>query len=571
MNKWEIAQIFYEIADLLDILGENPFKARAYRKAAHVLESTLLDIAELSAEGRLQEVPGIGDALAKKIKELVETGRLNYYEDLKKKIPPSTRQLLMIPGVGVKTARLLFRELNITSLEELKEAAREQRLQGLPGIGEKTREAILQGLKELVGERPKWLLNFAFAAADEVASFLNGIPGVVEVSAAGSLRRGREMVESLDFVVSGTDPEDVASAFTRAPFVQRVVVGEVSTAVKTKWEIQANLLAVRPEQFASALQYLTGSWAHNKCLQGIARKRGWKLDKYGVDLGKRIVTPKSEEDLYQLLEMRYIPPELREGQGEIEAALAGNLPVLVDIGDIKGDLRVHSNWSDGANTLEEIALAARQMGYSYLAITDHSRSLRVARGLDEERLRRQRLEIESINRMFDDFQLLAGIEVDILPDGSLDFDDDILEEMDVVIASIHSGFKQDRDTLTSRIIAAIRNEHVDIIGHPSGRLLGRRGSYQIDMERVLDAAAETGTALEINASPDRLDLNDHYIRLGKERGVRFSINTDAHGRHSLADMRYGVLTARRGWAEKEDIINTMPLSELRKWLQKKSR
>lgn len=571
MNKWEIAQIFYEIADLLDILGENPFKARAYRKAAHVLESTLLDIAELSAEGRLQEVPGIGDALAKKIKELVETGNLNYYEELKKKIPPSTRQLLMIPGVGAKTARLLFRELNITSLEELKEAAREQRLQGLPGIGEKTREAILQGLKELVGERPKWLLSFAFAAAGEVASFLNRIPGVVEVSVAGSLRRGKEMVEALDFVASGTGPEDVASAFTRAPFVQEVVAGKAPTAVTTKWGIQANLLAVRPEQFASALQYLTGSRAHNNCLQEIARKRGWKLDKYGIDLGERIVTPKSEEDLYQLLEMPYIPPELREGQGEIEAALAGSLPLLIETGDIKGDLHVHSNWSDGANSIEEIALAARERGYSYLAITDHSRSLRVARGLDEERLCRQRLEIESINRMFDDFQLLAGIEVDILPDGSLDFDDDILEEMDVVIASIHSGFKQDRDTLTSRIIAAIRNEHVDIIGHPSGRLLGRRGSYQIDMERVLDAAAETGTALEINASPDRLDLNDHYIRLGKERGVRFSINTDAHGRHCLADMRYGVLTARRGWAEKEDIINTMPLSELRKWLQKKSR
>lgn len=570
MNSWEIAQIFYEIADLLDILGENPFKSRAYRKAAHILENTSLDIARLAGEGRLREVPGIGEALAKKIQELVETGRLSYYEGLSKKIPRSARQLLMIPGVGAKTAQILFRGLKITSLEELEEAAREQRLRELPGIGRKTEEAILQGLKALAEGRQGWLLNFAGTVAGAIESFLKKIPGVTRAGVAGSLRRGRETVGDLDFVAAAADPSLIVSTFTRAPFIQEVMAAEEATAtVITKWGVRADLLVVGPDQFASALHHLTGSGEHNNILQGIARKRGWKLSEYGMNLGGQVVTPASEKDLYKLLGMPCIPPELREGRGEIEAALAGNLPALVEAGDIRGDLHTHTNWSDGVNDIEEIAVAARERGYGYLAITDHSQSLHVARGLTKERIRQQRLEIESINRRFDDFQLLAGIEVEILSDGSLDFDDGLLEEMDVVIASIHSGFKQDRETLTSRMIAAIHNKHVDIIGHPTGRLLGRRNSYQIDMGRVLDAAAETGTALEINASPDRLDLNDQYIRLGKERGVRFAINTDAHDRHCLEDMRYGVITARRGWAEKADIINTMPLSRLRKWLQEK--
>lgn len=569
MNNWEIAQIFDEIADLLDILGENPYKARAYRKAAHKIGNFYLDVKQLSQEGRLQEIPGIGSALEKKIEELIETGELEYLEQLRKKVPTSLRQLLLIPGIGIKTVQTLYKQLGITNLQDLEDAAREKRLRELPGIGAKTEEAILHNLTQALRRR-RLLLHHAFAFAGEIECYLkNKLPRLDRFQVAGSLRRGKETVGDLDFVAATNDNAPLVDAFKTAPFVQDVVAaGEAKVTIMTKWGIQADLLIVKPELFVSALQHLTGSKEHNIALREIARRQGFKVSEYGISYKGQGSAPATEEELYRQLGMAYIHPELREGRGEIEAAQKDELPDLLEAGDIKGDLHTHSEWSDGANTLEEMAQAAQERGYQYLAVTDHSKSLHIAQGLTEESLWQQLDEIRRFNKVFTDFHLLTGIEVEILPDGSLDFNDELLAEMDIVIASIHSGFKQDQETLTKRVVSALKNRHVDIIGHPTGRLLGRREPYDIDVGLLLDVAAETGTAMEINASPDRLDLNDHYIRQGRELGVRFAINTDAHDLHYLDDIRYGVLQARRGWAERGDIINTLSLSELYDWLNR---
>lgn len=569
MNNWEIAQVFDEIADLLDILGENPYKARAYRKAAHKIGNFYLDVKQLSQEGRLQEIPGIGSALEKKIEELIETGELEYLEQLRKKVPTSLRQLLLIPGIGVKTVQTLYKQLGITNLQDLEDAAREKRLRELPGIGAKTEEAILHNLTQALRRR-RLLLHHAFAFAGEIECYLkNKLPRLDRFQVAGSLRRGKETVGDLDFVAATNDNAPLVDAFKTAPFVQDVVAaGEAKVTIMTKWGIQADLLIVKPELFVSALQHLTGSKEHNIALREIARRQGFKVSEYGISYKGQGSAPATEEELYRQLGMAYIHPELREGRGEIEAAQKDELPDLLEAGDIKGDLHTHSEWSDGANTLEEMAQAAQERGYQYLAVTDHSKSLHIAQGLTEESLWQQLDEIRRFNKVFTDFHLLTGIEVEILPDGSLDFNDELLAEMDIVIASIHSGFKQDQETLTKRVVSALKNRHVDIIGHPTGRLLGRREPYDIDVGLLLDVAAETGTAMEINASPDRLDLNDHYIRQGRELGVRFAINTDAHDLHYLDDIRYGVLQARRGWAERGDIINTLSLSELYDWLNR---
>lgn len=569
MNNWEIAQIFDEIADLLDILGENPYKARAYRKAAHKIGNFYLDVKQLSQEGRLQEIPGIGSALEKKIEELIETGELEYLEQLRKKVPTSLRQLLLIPGIGIKTVQTLYKQLGITNLQDLEDAAREKRLRELPGIGAKTEEAILHNLTQALRRR-RLLLHHAFAFAGEIECYLkNKLPRLDRFQVAGSLRRGKETVGDLDFVAATNDNAPLVDAFKTAPFVQDVVAaGEAKVTIMTKWGIQADLLIVKPELFVSALQHLTGSKEHNIALREIARRQGFKVSEYGISYKGQGSAPATEEELYRQLGMAYIHPELREGRGEIEAAQKDELPDLLEAGDIKGDLHTHSEWSDGANTLEEMAQAAQERGYQYLAVTDHSKSLHIAQGLTEESLWQQLEEIRRLNKGFTDFHLLTGIEVEILPDGSLDFNDELLAEMDIVIASIHSGFKQDQETLTKRVVSALKNRHVDIIGHPTGRLLGRREPYDIDVGLLLDVAAETGTAMEINASPDRLDLNDHYIRQGRELGVRFAINTDAHDLHYLDDIRYGVLQARRGWAERGDIINTLSLSELYDWLNR---
>lgn len=571
MNNWEIAKLFDEIADLLDILGENPYKARAYRRAAHKLGNAYLDVEELADEGRLQEIPGIGSALEKKIEEYVKTGELKYLTQLRKKAPTSLRQLLLIPGIGVKTIQIIYQQLGITNLQDLEAAARKRLLQELPGIGVKTEQAIISGLEAHVLRRRRLLLHHAFAFAGEIESHLKDtLPGLANLQIAGSLRRGKESVGDLDFVAAADNPAPVVDAFKTVPFVNEVVAaGEVKATIMTKWGFQADLLVVQPEFFASALQHLTGSKEHNIILRGIAREQGLKISEHGIHCDGWVTAPVTEEELYRRLGMDYIPPELREGRGEIEAAQNGVLPELLNVDHIKGDLHVHSEWSDGINTLEELAQSAQERGYRYLAVTDHSRSLRIARGLTEERVREQQEEIRRLNQGFTDFRLLAGIEVEILPDGSLDFEDELLAEMDIVIASVHSGFKQDRKTITRRVLSALQNEHVDIIGHPTGRLLGRRDPYDIDVDLLLRIAAETGTALEINASPDRLDLHDEYIHQGIEIGVRFAVNTDAHDVYYLDDIQYGVLQARRGWAERSDIINALPLSELFDWLYRR--
>lgn len=573
MTNWEVAQIFIEIAELLEILGENLFKSRAYRKAARVLLNTPQDVKQLVQEGGLEEIPGIGAALSAKIKELVATGELGYYRELKENVPSGLREMLRIPGVGVKTVQALYSRLRVTSLAELEAAAREQRLRELPGIGKKTEEAILRGIESLAAREKRWLLNYASAVAGTVRSYLAGLEEVVQAEVAGSFRRGRETVGDLDFVAASEEPSRVIRKFVQASWVEDVVAeGESKATVITRWGIQADLLVLKPFLFISALQHFTGSPEHNRVLRERAHRLGRKISEYGIiDREGKPYYPETEQDFYRQIGMAYIAPELREDGGEIEAALEGTLPRLVDQEEIKGDLHVHSSWSDGVNSLAELAAAAKERGYSYLAVTDHTKSLSVANGLIEERLLRQRNEIACLNRELEGVQLLAGIELEILPDKSLDFDDRVLSEMDIVIASIHSGFKQNPETLTDRVVAALKNEHVDIIAHPTGRLLGRREPYPLDVSRILEVAAQTGTALEINASPDRLDLKDVFIKEGKKLGVRFAINSDAHNVHYLDDMRYGVVTARRGWLESEDIINTMPLPELKKWLRKKQR
>jgi DNA polymerase (family 10) len=571
MTNPEVCEIFQEIAEILEILGENPFKSRAYRNAARVLESANVNVQDLVREGRLEEVPGIGSALAAKIRELVTTGRLAYYEDLKQKAPRDVLEMLKIPGVGAKTVQV-FMHHNITSLQELEAAARDQRLRELPGIGKKTEEEILHGLAAMQERQKRWLLSVATMAVKEIGGYLAGLDKAARVEAAGSYRRGRETVGDLDFVVASDDAPAVIARFVDAPWVREVVAeGDLKATVITVWGIQADLYVVAPSLFASTWHHFTGSKEHNVALRARARQHGWKISEYGIVKEEETLTPATEEEFFQLIGLSYIPPEMREGWGEIEAAERGELPRLVETGDIRGDLHVHSRASDGANTLEELAEAAMARGYRYLAVTDHSRSLAFTNGLTEERLKEQREEIDRLNRELQNFRLLAGTEVDILSDGRLDFDDRMLSQLDVVVASVHSRFRQDQETLNRRFEAVLKNEHVDIIGHPTGRLIGRRDPYALDVGRVLELAADTGTALEINANPDRLDLNDAYVRQGIDLGVRFAIDTDAHHVNSLDDMRYGMLTARRGWAQRQDVINTLPLDELEKWLQRHGR
>ncbi|MEA3459506.1 MAG: DNA polymerase/3'-5' exonuclease PolX, partial [Chloroflexota bacterium] len=521
------------------------------------------DINELWREGRLREIPGVGESLAGKLDELLSTGRLGYYERLREEIPPGVVRMLSIPTVGPKTAKLLWESLGLMGIAGVERAAREGKLRGLPGLGAKSEANILDGIRALHRRTERIPLGTAWPVAQEILEALRGVPGVRKATAAGSLRRMRATVGDIDLLVASADPIPVMDGFVGLPLVEEVSLrGSTKTTVILNNGLQVDLRVLSLDRYGSLLQYFTGSKSHNVALRELSLDQGLSLSEYGFKRdGEEILCP-NEEDVYHTLGLAWIPPELREARGEIEAARRGQLPDLIELDDVEGDLHMHTDWSDGAGTIEEMALAARARGYQYAVISDHTQSLGVARGLSPDRLRKQRAEIDRLNEEFTDFRLLQGAEVEIKADGSLDFPDEVLAGLDVVVASIHSGLRQERERITARMVKAMRNPHVDIIGHPLGRILGQREASALDMDEVLRVAAETGTVLEVNAIPERLDLDDVHIRRAVEMGVKLSIDSDAHRPEGLAVMHYGVANARRGWAGAKDVVNTRPLDEL---------
>ena len=572
LKNLELSRIFEQIARMLKIKGENPFKIRAYEKIALVLENLPIDIETIYSQGGLNNIPGVGTGIAKKIEEFLTTGKLEYYEKLKKTIPSGVIELLDISEVGPKTAKLLYEQLDVDNIEKLEKAVKEHRIKDLPGMGEKSEDNILRGIELYKRRKERVLLGTALPLAEEIIEALSQLKEVNKINFAGSLRRKKETIGDIDILVTSQKPEKVMKTFTSLPQVREVLAeGPTKSSVITKKDIHVDVRVVEPISFGAALQYFTGSKAHNIKLRELAVKRGLKINEYGVfdQKTERRITGKEEEEVYRILDLPFISPELREDRGEIEAAQESRLPRLVEYPQIKGDLHLHSKWSDGAHTIRQMAEAAKKKGYKYIAITDHSQSLKFAGGLTEERLREQVEEIQKLNQELDDFTVLTGIEVDIKSDGSLDFSDEILSKLDVVIAAIHSGFKQENKVITERIIKAMQNKYVNIIAHPTGRLIGYRESYQVDINEMIKVASETGTILEINAYPERLDLNDIYCRMAKDRGVQLAIETDAHSIDGLEFMNLGVDVARRGWLEEKDIVNTLPLNKLLKRLKNK--
>ncbi len=572
LKNLELSRIFEQVVRILKIKGENPFKIRAYEKIALVLENLPIDIETIYHQGGLSNIPGVGTGIAKKIEEFLTTGKLEYYEKLKETIPSGVIKLLDISEVGPKTAKLLYEQLDVDNIEKLEKAVKEHQIKDLPGMGEKSETNILRGIELYKRRKERFLLGLALPLAEDIIENLSRLEETNKISFAGSLRRKKETIGDIDILVTSQKPERIMKTFTSLPQVREILAeGPTKSSVITKDDIHVDVRVVEPISFGAALQYFTGSKAHNIRLRELALKRGLKINEYGVfdvKTDKRIAGER-EEEIYRILNLLFIPPELREDRGEIEAAQENRLPELIEYSQIKGDLHLHTKWSDGAHTIRQMAEAAKRKGYKYIAITDHSQSLKFAGGLIEERLREQMEEIQKINQELDDFTILTGIEVDIKSDGSLDFSDEILIKLDLVIVAIHSGFKQESKIITERIIKAMQNKFVNIIAHPTGRLIGYREAYQVDVDKMMDIAVETGTILEINAYPERLDLNDVYCRMAKEKGVQVAIGTDAHNADGLVTMDLGVAVARRGWLEEKDIVNTLPLDKLFKRLKRK--
>lgn len=565
MNNGEVARVFQDIADLLELKGESVFKIRAYQKAVRSIENLPVELSQLAAGGRLREVPGIGEAIEKKITELLTTGGLKYYDDLRAEFPEGVISLLQVPGVGPKTAMRLSAELGVRSVEDLEKAILEGRVAGLFRMGDKIAENILRGLQSMRTKEQRIPIGEALPLAQEIMAALQERVPVRNLTPAGSLRRFRETIGDIDLLGTAADAEEVLAAFTALPLVREVLArGATKASIVTRGNLQVDFRVVPDEEYGSLLQYFTGSKQHNISLRERALRQGLSLSEYGITVVEtgQLERYATEEVFYGRLGLQYIPPELREGTNEIALAAEHSVPELIGPADVRGDLHVHSSWSDGRDSIEQMARAARAMGYQYVAITDHSKGLGIAHGLNEERVQEQRAEIRKVNESLQGFRVLAGIEVDIRADGSLDLPDEVLAQMDVVVAAVHSAMGQEQEKMTRRVIRAMENPHVDIIAHPTGRLLGVREAMALDMEAVFQAAARTGTGLEINAMPDRLDLRDVHIYRARELGVKLSLGTDAHAAEHLGLMQFGVGTARRGWAGAGHILNTLPAEAL---------
>jgi len=552
--------MFNEIADLLELKGVD-FKPRAYRKAARKIESMKKDISHYYEEDNLKEIEGVGDAMEKKIKEIIDTGALEYLEELKEELPSGLIDVMRVPDIGPKSAKKLHEELGIKDLDSLKNEAEEGNIKDIKGFGEKTEKKIIDGIEMLEEISGRHLLDEVIPVAEEIIVFLE--PKADKIEKAGSLRRWKETIGDIDILATGNS-EELMDAFAGYEEVEDVLVkGETKTSVRLKGGVQADLRVVDEESFGAALQYFTGAKEHNVPLRQIAIDKGYKLNEYGLfekETDKKIAG-ETEEEIYNRLSLEWMEPELRENRGEIEAAKEGNLPNLVEVEDIRGDLQSHTDWSDGQNTVYEMAKEAQNMGYEYIALTDHSQGLSVAEGLTKEDLEKRKEEIKEAQEELD-IHILDGIEVDIKKDGSLDMDHETLEELDIVLGAVHSNFKMDEKEQTDRIIQAFETNLIDIFAHPTGRKIGEREGYDVDINRLIDSATKNDVILEINASPQRLDLDSLDAREAMKRGVMISLGTDAHGLNHLNFMRYGVATARRAWLEAEDVLNTRSDEEL---------
>lgn len=577
MKQHEIAALFAQIADLLEYRGDNPFRIRAYRRAAQNLESFSGDLERLAREQKLTALSGIGADLAEKITEYLSSGRMASYDQLKRSIPPGVLELLEVPGVGPKTAKVLTERLQIASIQELEAAARTHRLSALPGFQVKKEQNILRGIAVVKKGRERLHLGLAWPLAHSLLGVLQRIAGVERASMAGSLRRMRETIGDLDLLASSRSPSRVLKAWCQSRIAARVLAaGTTKASIVTQEGIQVDLRVVEPESYGAALQYFTGSKEHNVRLRELAIRQGLKVNEYGVfrgtgNAGKRRLAGREEAEVYQALGLAWIPPELREDQGELDAARSGRLPTLVDRRDLKGDFHIHTTWSDGSDSLEDMAKAGAARGYEYLAICDHSRSLKIAHGMSVARLRQQMARIRALNTHTKRFRLLMGAEVDILADGAMDYPNEVLAGLDFVIGSIHSGFTQGEAILTRRLVRAMQNPYVTLIAHPTGRLMGQREPYPLDLETVFKAAKETGTALEINAYPKRLDLCDTAARRATQVGAMLAISTDSHSLDQLDQLTFGLGVARRAWVEPRRLLNCCSLSQLLAWIARKRR
>jgi len=569
IDKDTAAQVLEEIATLLELKDENVFKIRAYHNAARVLEGQPEDLKTLIETGKLEELKGIGPAISEKIHELFEKGKLKYYEELRKSFPSGVLEMLQIQGLGPKRVKVLYDKLKIKSVRELEKACKENRLVSLEGFGEKTEENILQGIQRLKKSAGHFLISVAEKEARQFADYLKKQKGVRKVEIAGSIRRHKEVVKDIDILVTAEDPERIHNAFVKYPQVDTVIAhGGTKSSVSLQSGMNCDLRTVSEKEFPFALYYFTGSKEHNVQMRTIAKRAGYKINEYGLFKGNRFVACRDEEEIFKKFGFHYIPPELREGEGELEAAKKGDLPELVEEKDIRGVFHVHSTYSDGVASLEDMIQAAQGLGYEYVGISDHSQSAKYARGLEPVRLKEQHKEIDKLQKKYK-IRIFWGTESDILADGKLDYPDSILAEFDFVIGSVHSHFNLQEKEQTNRILGAMDSKYLTFVGHLTGRLLLAREGYSVDPAKIIDGAKAKQVVIELNANPHRLDLDWRYCPHAKEKGVQVSINPDAHSVDGLGDVAYGVGIARKGWLEKKDVVNTLPLTPMEKFLKRR--